>query len=57
MRRDKLKNGKATGKDEFIGKRIKGGGVKVVDWIWCLCNMAFESGIEPEYWRSAVRKD
>ena len=33
---------------------IKGGGDGVVDWIWRLCNMAFESGVEPEDWRSVV---
>ena len=27
---------------------IKGGGEKVVDWIWKLCNMAFEIGVVPE---------
>ena len=33
---------------------IKGGGDRVVDWMWRLCNMAFESGVVPEDWRSAV---
>ena len=33
---------------------IKGGGGRVVDWIWRLYNMAFESGVVPEDWRSAV---
>ena len=27
---------------------------RVVDWIWRLCNMAFEIGVELEDWRSAV---
>ena len=40
----KLKNGKAAGKDEVTGEMIKGGGDRVVDWIWRLCNMAFERG-------------
>ena len=48
----KLKNGKATGKDEITGEKIKGGGDRVVDWIWRLCNMAFESGVVSEDWRS-----
>ena len=26
-------------------RMIKGGGDRVVDWIWRLCNMAFESGL------------
>ena len=26
----------------------------MVDWIWKLCNMAFESGVVPEDLRSAV---
>ena len=41
----KLKNGKAAGKDEVTGEMIKGGGDRVVDWIWRLSNMAFESGV------------
>ena len=50
----KLKNGKATGKDEITAKMIKGGGDRVANWIWKLCNMAIESGVVPKYWRSAV---
>ena len=50
----KLKNGKAAGKDEITVEMIKGGGDRVADWIWRLCNMAFESCIVPEDWRSAV---
>ena len=26
----------------------------MIDWIWRLCNMAFESGIVPEDWRAAA---
>ena len=26
----------------------------VVDWIWILCNMTFESGVVPEDWRAEV---
>ena len=50
MRVGKVKNGKA----EITIEIIKGGGDKVVDWIWRLCNMAFESGVVPEDWRSPV---
>ena len=50
VRVDELKNGKVAGNDEMI----KGGGDRVVDWIWRLCSMAFESGVLPEDWRSAV---
>ena len=50
----KLKNSKVAGKDEITGEIIKGGGDREVDWIWRLCNMAFESGVVPEDWRSAV---
>ena len=50
----KLKNEKATGKDEITGEMIKGGDDRVVDWIWGLCNMAFERGVVPEDWRYAV---
>ena len=54
VRVGKLKNGKAASKDEVTREIIKGGGNTVVDWIWKLCNMAFESGVVPEDWRSAV---
>ena len=50
----KLKYGKAAGKDVITGDLIKGGGDRVVDWIWRLYNMAFESGVVPEDWRSSV---
>ena len=49
----KLKNRKATGKDEITGEIIEGGSDRVVDWIWRLSNMDFESGVVPEDWRSA----
>ena len=32
----------------------KGGGDRVVYWVWRLCNMAFESGVVSKDWRSAV---
>ena len=54
VRVGKLKKGKAAGKDEITGEIIKGGGDRVVDWIWRLCNMPFKSGVVPEDWRSAV---
>ena len=41
-----IKNGKAAGKDDITGEIIKGGGEKMVDWIWRLCNMAFERGCD-----------
>ena len=51
----KLKNGKDAGKDEITGEMIKGGGDRVVVWIWRLCNnMIFENGVVPADWRSAV---
>ena len=50
----KLKNGKAAVKVEVTGEMIKGGGDRVVDWIWRLCNMAFESGVVLEDWRFAA---
>ena len=50
----KLKNGKPIGKDEIKGEMIKGGGERVVDWIWKLCNITFENGLVPKIWRSAV---
>ena len=47
----KLKNGK----DEVtVREMIKGGSNRVLNWIWSLCNMAFESGGVLEDWRYAV---
>ena len=54
MKMRKLKNGKTAGEDDVTGEMVKGGGDMVVDWIWRLFNMAFESGVVPEDWRSAV---
>ena len=54
VRVGKLKNGKATGKDEVTGEMIKGGGNRAADWIWRLCNLAFESGVVQEDLRSSV---
>ena len=54
VRVGKLKNGKAAGKDEVTGEILKGGGNRVLDWIWRLCNMAFECDVMSESWRSAV---
>ena len=54
LRVGKLKNGKASSKDEITGEMIKGGGGRVVDWIWKLYNMAFKSGVVPEDWKSTV---
>ena len=45
---EKLKNRKAAGKEEVTGEMIKGGGDRVVDLIWRLCNIAFESGVVSE---------
>ena len=50
----KLKNEKFAGKDEITGEIIKSRADSVVDLIWRLCKMAFESGVVPEDWRSAV---
>ena len=50
VRVGKLKNGKAAGKNEITGEMIKDGGDRVMDWIWRLCNMVFESGVVPEDW-------
>ena len=40
--------------DGVTGEMVKSGGDMVVNWIWRLCNMAFESGVVPEDWRSVV---
>ena len=44
----KINNGKPGGKDEIAGEMKKGSGSRVVDWIWRLRNMAFESSSVPE---------
>ena len=51
VRVGKLKNGKAAGNDEITGEMIKGGGNRVLDWIWRLYNMTFECGVVSEDWR------
>ena len=33
---------------------IKGIDDRLVDWIWRLCNTAFENGVVPENWRPAL---
>ena len=40
--------------DEITGEMIKGGYDRVANWIWWLCNMAFERSVVPEGWRSTV---
>ena len=35
-------------KNEVTGEMIKGGFDRVVDWIWALCNIAFEIGVALE---------
>ena len=54
VRMGKLKNGKVAGKDEITGEMIKAEDDRLVDKIWRLCNMAFESCVVPEDWRSVV---
>ena len=54
MKVGRLKNGKGTGKDGITEEMIKEGGDRVVDWIWRLYNMPFETGVVPEDWKSAV---
>ena len=44
----KLKNRKAAGNDEVTEEMEKGGGDMVVNWIWSLCKMAFETGVVHE---------
>ena len=50
----KLKSGKDAGKDEVIREMTKGGDERVVFCIWRLCNIAFESGVVREDWRSTL---
>ena len=50
----KLKNRKATGKNEVTGDLKKGWCDRVVDWIWRLWNIDFGSCIVPEDWRFTV---
>ena len=49
LRVGKSNDGKAAGRDYYItGEMVKGGGDMVVDWIWRLYKMTFESGVVPE---------
>ena len=48
MRLCRIKIGKVVNKDEITGERIKGAGDRMVDWIWRLCNMAFERNVVSE---------
>ena len=43
-----------AGKDVIKGEMIKDVDDRMVDWIWRLCNMAFENDDVPKDWRSAV---
>ena len=54
MRVGNLKNGKAAGKNEITGEILQGGDDMVVDWIWSMCSMVVESGVDSEDWISAV---
>ena len=54
VRLGKLKNKKAAGKDEITGEMMKGGGDRILDYIWRLCNKAYENGVVTKDWRSVV---
>ena len=54
VRVGKLKNGKAAGGDEITGEMIKSEGDRVVDCIWRLCSIAFESVVVSKDWIFAV---
>ena len=54
VRVGKFKNGEAASKDEATGEMIKGRSERVMEWIWSVFNIAFESGVLPEDWRSAM---
>ena len=45
VREGNLINGKAAGMDEIIQEMVKGGSELGVDWIWELCNIAYDSGV------------
>ena len=53
VRGGKLKNLKVVGRDEIAGEMIKSGNDRVVNWIWRLYNIAFESDV-PGDRRSAI---
>ena len=54
VRVGKLKKEKGAGKDGTAGEMIKGGGDRVVDWIWMLNIMSLKSSIVPGDWISDV---
>ena len=37
-----------------MGEMVKDGCELIIGWIWKLYNIAFESGVVPETWSSAV---
>ena len=45
VRVEKLTNDNAEGNDEMTREMIKSRGDRVVDWIWSLCDIAFESDV------------
>ena len=49
-----MRVGKVVSKDEVTGEMVKDGDDMVVDWIWRLCNVAFESDVVSEDWRFFV---
>ena len=49
----KLKNGEAICTDEINGDD-RGGDDIVVDWIWRIGSISFESDVVPEHWISAL---
>ena len=49
---ENLKNGKSAGEAWVTREIVKGMGELVIEWIWKLCNIGFESGVVPEDGRS-----
>ena len=51
---EKLKNGNTAGKDEITGEMIKVRADKMVNLVWRMCNISFESGVVPKDWIFSV---
>ena len=45
VRVKRLKTGKGADKDEDTEEMIQRGNELVIDWIWKLCEMGFDSGL------------
>ena len=53
LRVKKIQKGKTAGEDEFKEEMMKSGTSLAIALVWKLCNMAFESGVVSEDWKTS----